>query len=495
MAARVGGTAGRRGALDAWLLAAVLAVLAAAAQPLAADYRDAVGYTALRAELGEDVPTGAGVVVAQVEGMAGNGKAGAGWAPDPDAAGLEGKLFPMPSLPSDHATMVGLLFYGKGSMSPGIAEIECYPSDLWASDAAGVLRPGTRLLPLVSRALVANHSYVGAAGDIDARPVEMLKRLDYLVSVDDFVQVAGVNNAPEVREMWQCAYNAIIVGRRTGRHASGTLALGAELYGAGRAKPDLMAPMRSTSEATPLVASAAALLIGFAHSSGPAISRGSYVSPRSGRLVYHAETSEVIKAALMAGAERMGRVQRRSGRNPAGRRRADGPQNGLDARFGAGQLNVRNSYYILAAGEQDGVADSVSGNVDVSGFDYNPAFGGLAGTPRQVRYRFTPSAGGARLSAVLVWNLKVNEDPDRWDGRAELYDLDLKLFDLDVSEGRPVATSDSWVDNVEGIWAELAPGHTYELRVVSARRQPAFRWDYALAWQVVPDGGGEPGRR
>ncbi len=474
-------------------VAAVLVTLMVAVPGVNADCLDTVGYSALKAELGERVPTGRGVLVTQVEGSEKLDGRNSGWAPDASTAGLAGKSFRLPALPSDHGTMVGLLFYGSGSMAPSIAEIECYPSGLWASDPGGFLRPGTKLLPMASRTVLANHSYVGAVEGSADRRVEMPERLDYLVAMDDFVQVVGVNNAPQVHELWQCTYNAIVVGCPSERHAIGTLPLGSELYGAGRAKPELVAPMPSTSEATAVVSSAAAMLMGFAHSQGSAISTGSYVSPRTGRRVYHAEASEVIKAALLAGAERAQRVEPRSGRGRGGRARPTGPQNGMDPRLGAGSLNVRNSYYVLAAGEQDGVEGESADRPRVLkalGFDYNPAFGGAQGTARRACYRLVGSAGGVRLRAVLAWNLRVNESRDHWDGRATLYDLDLKLYDLDTSEVIPVAQSDSWVDNAETIRAAVIPGHAYELRVVCAARQSDFLWDYALAWQM-----GDVGRR
>ena len=153
-----------------------------------------------------------------------------------------------------------------------------------------------------------------------------------------------------------------------------------------------------------------------------------------------------------------------------------------------------NSYRILASGEQDGLAGNAAGapaessRADMLGFDYNPAFGGAEGSGREARYCFTAPDGPCQLKAVLAWNLKVNEGGAQWDGEAELYDLDLKLFDLDRSAVLPVATSDSWIDNTESIRAQLAPGHTYELRVVCARRQADFLWDYALTWNVAPPG-------
>jgi hypothetical protein len=74
---------------------------------------------------------------------------------------------------------------------------------------------------------------------------------------------------------------------------------------------------------------------------------------RQGNLIRNAERVEVIKAALMAGALRStsGNV---AAPDITDYRATVGNQtsNGLDRRFGAGQLNIANSYHIIAAGEK-----------------------------------------------------------------------------------------------------------------------------------------------
>ena len=318
-----------------WSLSLLAGVAAVGAVRARADYLELVGYVVLKAELGDDLPVGRGVLLTQVEEASEADGGGTGWAPNPDANGLEGKRFPLPALPSKHATTVGRCFYGSGSLAPGVEEIECYPARLWATDPGGFLRTGTERLPLVSRSRVANHSWVGKPDTASA--LEALKRLDYVVAVDDFIQVAGANNNPEVADLLQGSSNAIIVGRSTGRHSVGTNDLGQPLYGPHRQKPDLVAPMPFTSEATPLVASAAAMLVGFAHAAGPSISKGSYLSPRSGQRIYHAEASEVIKAVLMAGAGRRSRPPSASASSLGRRARRGGADSRSVARRGAGR--------------------------------------------------------------------------------------------------------------------------------------------------------------
>ena len=84
--------------------------------------------------------------------------------------------------------------------------------------------------------------------------------------------------------------------------------------------------------------------------------------------------------------------------------------NGLDRRFGAGQLNIANSYHIIAAGEKNSLQDSSAGGgqAGLRGFDYDPRFGGAAGTNNDVAtYYFPVQATDAQFTFALVWNLKL----------------------------------------------------------------------------------------
>ncbi len=462
----------------AWLLAAAVLSVAAAAATAQSDRNPPrhSSYAKLADLLGDYMPTGEGVRVMQVEGMlTDRDERTFGWAPDADHPDFAGVRFVYAGPPSGHAGSVAREFFGRASMAPGVSEVECFPNVIWAHDPLGFLRSGTDELPRASAARVANHSWVGSSGESD---LEVLKRVDYLVATDDFVQVAGANNAPQVRELLQCSFNAIIVGRSPGQHSTGTVDLGDETYTEGRAKPDIVAAGRFTSTAAPRVASAVAMLQEFAHRSGSALSRGSYRSPRTGRTIWHAESAVVLKAALMAGADR----EAARGYRGRARYRTD---NGLDLRYGAGVLNVLNSYAILAGGEwtdEENRGDE-PGAVPPAGFHYNAAFGGLEGTASEATYRMRAPEGARHLKVCLAWNVRINRDEARWDGGAELYDLDLKVYDLNHSARLPVAESLSWVDNTENLRIEVEPGHEYAIKVLRARGQEPFLWNYGLAWQ------------
>ncbi|MFO8008139.1 MAG: hypothetical protein R6V05_10425 [Candidatus Brocadiia bacterium] len=470
------------------LLAAAMAVLALTASvAAAADYREPVGHAELARELGRRLPTGRGLRVTQVETGGPEQEGQSGWTPDHRLEQFRGVRFLLPGVPSGHATVVGGLFYGARSLAPDVAEVECFPAGLWAFAPDGFLRTGTELPPLSTTSRVANHSWVRT--DDRGGNAEALLRLDWVAATDEFIQVAGANNTSKVQDLVQCACNAIVVGRSSGRHASGTNAVGDGVYTAGRAKPEIVAPGRSTSAACPMVASAAAMLVGFAHEEGLRLSGGALRLPRTGERLYHAETSEVIKAVLMAGADRRTDANRRALGNLSGYRRGKETRtdNGLDTRFGAGQLNVRNSYYILAAGEQDSIEDGGDVAHRALGFDYDPVFGGAEGSNSVARYRLPAPDRPAVLKACLAWNADISGGGRPWRGRPRVYDLDLKLYDLEWSEALPVAESLSQKDNTENIHHRLEPGHRCELRVVVAPGQQEFQWDYALAWQL-----GEP---
>ena len=134
------------------------------------------------------------------------------------------------------------------------------------------------------------------------------------------------------------------------------------------------------------------------------------VNTDSGGLVYNASRSEVLKAALMAGAARR---TANSGDDDIVDYRADPADhapNGLDRRFGAGQLDVHRSYPVIAAGEQNSAEDQPSGNgeVELTGFDYDPAFGGARGSNAQASYRIPLLGNDLELTAALVWNLEID---------------------------------------------------------------------------------------
>lgn len=443
-----------------------------------ADYKSDIGYSDLLTLLGGGTPTGANVKVTQVEAslVGSSDPAYPNYAPDTTNSQFVGKTFSFPGTastsPSGHANSVGALFYGNNAMAHGISQITSYEANAWINSIVS----NTVSAP-INGSRIANHSWVGngnTAGDTGA----ILRLADREVEHNEFIQVVGMANSNSNSPLLGSAYNVIAVGRTDGGHDHGADAVDS-LYIAGRTRPDVVAPESTTSAATPIVSSAAALLVETGHTGALSLSNGSASIAGVGA-VYNAERSETIKAALLAGADRVTNNSLLAANITDYRSSGHQSGNGLDDRFGAGQVNILHSYQIIAAGEQDSLEDGgVSTGIDLQGFDYDPAFGGLVGSNKTATYNFTASED-LKLSASLAWNLGVSNNGAL---STTLHDLNLELFD--VTDQTVTDFSASTIDNTENLWVSLVTGHSYELLVKSGE-SGNFTWDYSLAWQMVP---------
>jgi hypothetical protein len=455
-------------------------------------YRDDVGQLQLVDELGANTPYGSGVKVTVVD-------AGA---IDPSYWEFLGKTItnvsPVGTGFSDHATESGRYFFGNNtSLAPGIIDIDAYERWDWWDNFLGVLSPSTepRPQPLISSSRIQNHSWASSGITAEAFVSDGLRRLDWLTERDEFIQVAIVPNIfqPPVRSIWASAYNTISVGRTDGGHIGGTAEVD-DVYNANRTRPDIVAPTEFTSWAAPLVSGAVALLVETGRDN-PGLSTdpvSTSTTNRNGDIIYNAERLEVVKAALMAGAVR---VTNNTTPDDITDYRADSANqtdNGLDARFGAGQLNIYNSYHIIAAGEQNSIDDAVAtgGFIGNSGFDYDPSFGGDNGSNSEASYFFSTGIDTAQLVASLVWNIAIDGGSiDDFDGTATLFNLDLFLYDItgaaSIDDWALLGSSESIWDNTENLWMMLAGNRDYAIQIATGSSQAAFDWDYALAWQVT----------
>jgi len=483
-----------------WIGALALTVLIAGAPDSFADYKKDIGFMALKAAHGSDIPDGSTIpLVTQTEAATLSDHDGDAqtseikvWMPNPGNPEFSGKeIFNRSgSLPyySGHATGTGLNFYGKNrAITPGIKYVESYLADHWLGP--GFLRSDSAYKPLHSASRVANHSWVASTGKNDSA---VLRRIDWLVSTDEATQVVGPCRPG--KPLLGSAFNTIAVGQATGENGQGAAAVDT-IYSLGRTCPQLVAPRRTASAAAPVVASAAALLIDLGHGrpslSTDPVSR--IATNRNGDTVYNAERSEVIKAALMAGADRITNnstpIDGRMVDITDYRAKADHQAaNGLDRRYGAGQVNIEHSYQILAGGEQNSSEDqpATSGVIEPYGFDYDPAFGGEGGNNSSASYFFTVDTETRYLWAALVWNIDIDAGVGPYFvDTATLYDLDLSLYDV-TEKGSPrlVASSTAQKDNTENLWVGLEKSRKYMIQVKSGAGQASFEWDYALAWRI-----------
>ncbi len=443
-----------------------------------ADYKQDVGYSQLQATLGTSIPNGNGIAVTQVEAAIGASTNNVGaWMLNASLSEFSGKIITDLSIPtsnaiSGHATGVGSLFYGNSSMASGITDIDVYSATHWINNSAIISAENNRIV---------NHSWIG---NLSANPSSneiaavsnILKHVDRSVEESETIQITALNNGTSAPPpLIASAYNTISVGRTDGNHASGSAALDS-VYTAGRTRPDLVAPKTTTSSATPIVSAAAAMLIEQASTAA-----GTTLSISNG------ERSEVVKAVMMAGADR-------STNNTTGAQITDyraetinQSANGLDSRYGAGQVNVYNNYQIIDTGEQDSQEDGGNATVAMMGYDYDANFGGQGNSNSSASYLFdTTQTGGLELTASLVWNIDIENAPGPGSAlTATLYNLDLLLFDITSGSNVLLANSNSTLDNTENIWHSLEQNHQYKLEVVAANGS-SFNWDYALAWQIKP---------
>ncbi len=439
--------------------------------PAAAGYPDETGYTQLKAELGAAMPTGIGVDMTQVEGgpadaympQAGSGTfAGTGfWA---------GKMFTAKSgasAASDHAYRVAQYMYGdntsfpdsNSSMSPGVVNVDCYSADSWDDEFLAPLP--LRLVPAVENRAVQNHSWIFDAdpaipGRDPIRINDLLRRQDFSINRDVYVCCVGMNNGPASAcpDLFAAAYNVISVGLTNGLHSRGGTT--SDMDGPGRRKPEIVAPanptLAATSFSTGYLSSAAGLL-------------SEAATTANGR---HTKT---IKAILLAGATKE--------EFPAWAKSATDP---IDAIYGAGELNIYNSYYILNGGEQP--ANNAAGRPFL-GWDFHSL---LAGGTADYRLNIPAGMYGVELSAFIVWHrtptdplgggFALRNDP--------LINFDLTLFHDPAAGGDAVTmdSSTSTIYNIEHVWKKNLPAGNYRLRA-SRGSTSGTTHDFAIAWRLT----------
>ncbi|MFK8066652.1 MAG: hypothetical protein AB8D52_00230 [Gammaproteobacteria bacterium] len=455
---------------------------------------DDIAYTQLQTEPGILIPDGADVSVGIVEAFTGNGcnidtsPASCTYRPDTAIKNYRNDdTTPAPPLGYDHSSSLGAStsfsshasgsaqrFYGLAqSTAPGVSEVHVFAADHWLGN--GYLNSGTINNPQTSNIRVSNHSYQGSVSSDDfPEAIDILSRIDWSVEQDEQNIVTASTTVP----INGTAFNVIAVGRTDAGGPPTAVNLGGSIYNSTlRARPDIVVPETTHSAATPRVASAAALLVGYGHDQALGIAE-----TINGKTIYNAERSEVIKSVLMAGASRT--TSNTDGRPDINNFRSASNQtdNGLDSRFGAGQLNINNSYQILAAGEQE------AGAVSTTGFDYVESFGGENSSNTTTSYEFTFSNDMAWFAASLVWNLAFETDDSSMgdefsDFTASLYDLNLALYFINPGLADTlVASSNSLIDNTENIWVFLDQMGDYRIDVTAPGA--AFDHDYAVSWQT-----------
>lgn len=418
---------------------------------LAASQHDLIWHTRLANELGAALPDGTGVVVSQVEADGSDGDYRT-WIDGDERQGKTVTLRSGPSDGSNHAGAIGNIIFGNLSgIASGVTNIQAWEAGHWLG--AGDIDQSTSLLktgltshlgvPLVETADVQNNSWIGGLST-SVLTIDAIRRLDYTIERDNYVSVVGLNNGSgtAIPKLLAHAYNVISVGTSHGGHSQGLTTFD----GIGRTKPDLVAPYDNTSGATAAVSGVAAILVETAGQTA-------------------ARNSEVIKAALLAGATKHEFTDwDRSTSRP------------LDEVYGAGQVNAYRSYHIVASPEQSA---SSTREVDLVGWDF-------VASPAEDEHLYFFSVAESmgnldELSVALTWNRLVTDglNGDSFGALGStVADLRLDLFKASNYQlGANLQASDSEKDNVEHLYLNhLDPGQ-YALRVSGASGT-----DFALAW-------------
>lgn len=403
------------------------------------------GLERLSDRLGAEVPVGSGIIAGHVEGLGGD------YMPRQHAGEFSGLTFLAKSGQSkanSHAHGTSRVIYGPKGLAPGVSQVHCYSADHFLG--LGYLRSGTAHPPVRSEARVFNHSWVYrnviSVGDV-------LRRADYVIDTHDVVMVVGVDNGRDskVPAILSSAFNVIAVGNWTGDSSGGY----SVVETSGRCKPDIVAPGNQTSFSTPVVS---AMVI-------RALELADTLDPRR-----QPQRAEVIKASLLAGAVK-----------PDGwRSRENKP---LDPHFGAGRIDIDNSFSILTS-ECCDVGQSTPPSVQ-HGWNFSSI------QRHQIdSYPFTIPRS-SEVSISLVWHRRVIGRPSvnkktnttLWMSAARLADLDLQLVQIGLqTPSQVVARSTSKVDNVENIFRRTLPAGQYRIEVIrqDGSREP---WEYAIAWR------------
>ena len=437
--------------------AVVCAVLLAGGLPAPAATLDQIGVTLLRA-MTTNVD-GSGIRVAQPEASAPTFEVNPAAVGQPtnrftyaSAAGTDTNYPNSVGIKSDHADDVGNAFYGSANgVATNVAHIDNYDAWFFITNYVYNLAP----MPIAS---IVNQSFTyGALSVSDQQAVDSVFD-DYSISNKTlFVSAACNSNISLTVCAPGTSYNCLSVAA----FAVAANSSSGPTIDNGRCKPDLTAPASATSFSTPQVSGAVALLM-------QAALRGD-----GGNDTNSAFDMRTMKALLLNGAVK-----------PADWTNANSSP--LDARYGAGVLNLFNSYEQLAGGKQNFCASNsvasgtahppVAGTNFVavtSGWDFE-SLASDATNDVVKHYFFNVSNGMATVT--LVWNRQF--------GQTNINNLDLFLYDC--ANSNLVACSTSLVDNVEHIFVPKLAAGRYDLQVWKAGGSfVSASESYALAWAFV----------
>jgi hypothetical protein len=372
---------------------------------------------------------------------------------------------------SGHADAVAGNFYGmSGGVATNIVHVDNYGA-------------GTMINYYVSPSRSISDRVVNQSFIISGSQTTYDQYYDNYAARFGTLFVSGVGNGGPVNTPATC-YNGLGVAAYGGSSSIGPTPDN------GRCKPDLTAPAAVTSFSTPQVAGAAAVLL-------QAGIRGD-----GGSDVKAATNSRTVKALLLNGAVK-----------PADW--TNGAASPLDARYGAGVLNIFNAYEQLAGQKQTnlvtttvstGAAHPPTGATNtigaLSGWSYT-SLNSSSSLDAVAHYYFNVTNGISNATftatATLVWNRQQSQSSIN----------NLQLFLYNAANSNLIAVCTSAVDNVQHLFVPELPRGRYDLQVlkkggtyVSASETYALAYEFfsmslsvtqsgpnlVLRWPVYPAG-------
>lgn len=391
-------------------------------------------------------------------------------------------------LESEHADMVASNFYGLPvGIATNVLHVDNYDANYFIQVSESIIGSTTNYIASLPASnindRVVNQSFVFSSPPL-ALQTAVDSTYDTYAAQYNTLFVSGAGNGGPVYPPATC-YNGLAVGDYGGGSSTGPT------LDNGRAKPDITAPEGYSSFSTPQVSGAAAVLM-------QAGLRGD-----GGSSTNSAADMRTVKALLLNGAVK-----------PADWTNI--PPSPLDMRYGAGVLNVFNSYEQLAGGKHAFIVNTLvttnsphpptgaSGTIStLSGWDFNTiSSSSRSNSVNHYCFNVTNGVNSATYTATatLVWNRQQNQTSIN----------NLNLFLYAVASSNLMATSTSVVDNVEHIWLPQLPQGRYDLQVlktgganmVSSNETYALAFEFfstslsaassgtnvVLTWPVYPDG-------
>jgi hypothetical protein len=353
---------------------------------------------------------------------------------------------------SSHANSVASLFYGTASgFAPGVAAVDAFDADHFHP---AIIQANT---PIEAR--IVNQSFIFSTTS-PAEQTTLNRAYDDYADRFNVLFFNGLGNGG-IPYAPASSYNGIGVAAHGGASSVGPT------IDNGRSKPDLTAPAGATSFSAPQVAGSAALLL-------QAALRGDGGDT-------NAADGRVLKALLLNGA-----VKPSNWSAPTNQP--------LDPRYGAGVLNVFNSWHQLRGGRIEahetttvatGAAHPPGSSSATASQPLGWSFASITNTPAQDtihhHYLDLPAGPGFYGATVtLVWNIQS--------GATALNDLDLYL--VNTADGSITGQSITFVNNVEHLHLSRVPPGRYDLQVLKNGGNPSSgrasdREKYALAFEFI----------